>query len=187
MYCRCLPEIIGFCNELCYDNRLVPLTESEPSYGPAVQHEWVPEGLCVGSGVKLQNEKEAKTIVSRVRNSVLVHLFICLALSYVLVKYSCSFMCACQIFDLHTSYFAFFQVKRLIEEDKDKQKKRSIGIISLWHVEQALLINRLLDEDADIASRHDLHRIRCSDARLAIRKMFTCSAWWWERTKHVFH
>ena len=76
LYCRCLPEIIGFCNELCYDNRLVPLTESDPSYGPAVQHEWVPDGLCVGSGVKLKNEKEAKAIVRRVRIAALTHLFI---------------------------------------------------------------------------------------------------------------
>jgi len=53
----------------------------------------------------------------------------------------------------------------LIEEDKEKGKQRSIGIISLWHVEQALLINRLLDEDPDISSRRDLHKIRCSDAR----------------------
>jgi len=76
LYCRCLPEIIGFCNELCYDNRLVPLTESDPSYGPAVQHEWVPDGLCVGSGVKLRNEQEAKAIVRRVRIAALIHLFI---------------------------------------------------------------------------------------------------------------
>ena len=53
----------------------------------------------------------------------------------------------------------------MIEEDKVKQRQRSIGIISLWHVEQALLINRLLDEDPDISSRRDIHKIRCSDAR----------------------
>jgi len=52
-----------------------------------------------------------------------------------------------------------------VREDEGKTKKRSIGIISLYHKAQATLIDRLLDEDDYISKNREKHAIRCGDAR----------------------
>jgi len=58
------------------------------------------------------------------------------------------------------------QVKVLLQEDDCKEYKRTIGIISLWHPNQAKVIDGLLDEDDYISARRHLHGpIRCADAR----------------------
>lgn len=63
------------------------------------------------------------------------------------------------------SYFSCAQVCDLVREDEGKTKKRSIGIISLYHKAQATLIDRLLDEDDYISKNREKHAIRCGDAR----------------------
>ena len=57
------------------------------------------------------------------------------------------------------------QVKSLMEEDEHKERKRTIGIISLWHDAQALKIDELLNQDPYISDRRKEHDIRCGDAR----------------------
>ena len=67
---RCLPEIIGFSNRLCYSDRLIPMREHEVRksgrpFGPAIQTQFVEGGKAVGS--KPVNEMEAQEIVRQVR------------------------------------------------------------------------------------------------------------------------
>ena len=87
MVFRCLPEIIGFSNELCYGNRLIPLRERKPGFGPAIELEFVRGGSAT-TGTKPVNRREAEAIRDRVRNAHIVLRII----SYVLP---------------HRTYFAF--------------------------------------------------------------------------------
>jgi hypothetical protein len=60
------------------------------------------------------------------------------------------------------------QVRTLLEEDddlEDLKEKRSIGVISLWHPNQAKRIDELLSQDDYISQRREQHDIRCGDAR----------------------
>ena len=60
------------------------------------------------------------------------------------------------------------QVRTLLEQDddlEDLKEKRSIGIISLWHPNQAKRIDELLSQDDYISQRREQHDIRCGDAR----------------------
>jgi len=61
---RCLPEIIGFSNELCYDNCLIPMRESQPGFGLAIQMKFVEGGSS--TVIKPVNLEEAKMIVKQV-------------------------------------------------------------------------------------------------------------------------
>jgi hypothetical protein len=63
-----VPDIIGFCNELCYNGRLIPLKKSKPGFGPAVDMVFVDNGSVKDASGILMNEEEAKAIEERVRN-----------------------------------------------------------------------------------------------------------------------
>ena len=63
-----MPDIIGFCNELCYNGRLIPLKKSKPGFGPAVDMVFVDDGSVEDKDGKLVNEQEAEAIEDRVRN-----------------------------------------------------------------------------------------------------------------------
>ena len=62
---RCLPEIIGFCNEQFYSDSLIPLRASKPGYGQAIQVCHVKDVTLHSK--KFTNEQEAIQIVDRVR------------------------------------------------------------------------------------------------------------------------
>ena len=57
------------------------------------------------------------------------------------------------------------QVKGLLQDDEDKPIKRSIGIVSLFHEAQAVLIDKYLNEDEYISRKRAKHKILCGDAR----------------------
>jgi hypothetical protein len=64
--------------------------------------------------------------------------------------------------------FLRVQVRTLLQEDEDLEdlkEKRSIGVISLWHPNQAKRIDELLSQDDYISQRREQHDIRCGDAR----------------------
>jgi len=65
-----MPEIIGFCNELCYDNRLIPLTKSKPGFGPVIQRHFVADAKCEGSTGSEKNKQEAEAIKNQVENAL---------------------------------------------------------------------------------------------------------------------
>jgi hypothetical protein len=82
---RCVPEIINFCNTLCYDNRLIPLKQSKPGFGLPIQTKFVEDGSAVGTDSgKPVNEKEAQEIVRHVRNFHIffLHFFSCVHLLF---------------------------------------------------------------------------------------------------------
>jgi hypothetical protein len=146
MVFRCLPEIIGFSNELCYNNRLIPLQERKPGFGPAIELRFVLGGSAT-TGQRPVNLREAEEIRDQVRNA---HIF----------------FISQHVFLPHT-YFPCFQVRNLLQEDDNKDYKRSIGIISLWNetqAAQARRIDKLLKEDEYISTRRKEHKIRCGTA-----------------------
>ena len=148
-----MPEIIGFSNDLCYGNRLIPMRETElrksgRPFGPAIQTQFIDGGRSVGA--KPVNEMEAEEIVHQVRFSLSCHHrpapWICVLVLTLILS----------------------QVRAILEEDadlEDPKEKRSIGIISLWHVNQAKHIDALLVQDDYISQRREQHDIRCGDAR----------------------
>ena len=88
---RCLPEIIGFSNDLCYGNRLIPMREHETRksgrpFGPVIQTQFVEGGKAFGT--KPVNEMEAQEIVRQVRRL----LFSCATSTFDVRILSCSFV-----------------------------------------------------------------------------------------------
>lgn len=59
---RCAKEIISYCNELCYDNQLIVLTEEKESIYPHMGYAHI-KGRQEKNGSSLFNEPEAVTIV----------------------------------------------------------------------------------------------------------------------------
>lgn len=60
---RCRPEIISFCNELCYDNKLLPQKKSACSDLPRLGYAHI-EGNSKKQGTSLENLSEATAIAS---------------------------------------------------------------------------------------------------------------------------
>ncbi|WP_228473593.1 AAA domain-containing protein, partial [Streptomyces calidiresistens] len=60
---RCMPEIISFSNELCYDGRLQPLRQYGADRLPPVRVVHVEEGAAVGANDRLVNPVEAERLV----------------------------------------------------------------------------------------------------------------------------
>nr|WP_233221839.1 AAA domain-containing protein [Streptomyces carminius] len=63
---RCMPEIISFSNELCYDGRLQPLRQYGADRLPPVRTVHVEGGEAVGTGARLVNPAEAEALVDAV-------------------------------------------------------------------------------------------------------------------------
>ncbi|MBM9509317.1 AAA domain-containing protein [Actinacidiphila acididurans] len=63
---RCMPEIISFSNELCYDGRLQPLRQYGADRLPPVRTVYVPDGEAVGADARLVNTAEAEALVDAV-------------------------------------------------------------------------------------------------------------------------
>ncbi len=65
---RCVPEIIRFSNELCYqDAPLIPLRQPPPKRLRPLVAKFVENGLCDGEGARIINRHEAKTIVECIK------------------------------------------------------------------------------------------------------------------------
>ena len=62
---RCVPDIIRFCNELCYDNQLAALRDPKVSKIPAVGYWHVP-GVCSQAGGSRKNHVEAMAVATLV-------------------------------------------------------------------------------------------------------------------------
>ncbi|MEU3189068.1 AAA domain-containing protein [Streptomyces sp. NPDC006992] len=60
---RCMPEIISFSNELCYNNQLQPLRQYGSERLPPVRTVHVEGGEAVGSGDRLINTVEAESLI----------------------------------------------------------------------------------------------------------------------------
>jgi very-short-patch-repair endonuclease/transcription elongation GreA/GreB family factor len=63
---RCMPEIIGFSNELCYDGRLQPLRQYGADRLQPLRAVHVPDGFVEGTGQKQINRAEAERLVDEV-------------------------------------------------------------------------------------------------------------------------
>ncbi|MFJ9173875.1 AAA domain-containing protein [Streptomyces sp. NPDC102360] len=63
---RCMPEIISFSNELCYNNRLQPLRQYGADRLPPVRTVHVEDGEALGTNTRLVNIAEAQAIVDAV-------------------------------------------------------------------------------------------------------------------------
>jgi very-short-patch-repair endonuclease len=64
---RCVPEIIRFSNELCYqDAPLIPLRQAPPNRLPPLRAQNVPNGACEGDGARIVNRAEAEALVGAV-------------------------------------------------------------------------------------------------------------------------
>jgi len=63
---RCMPEIISFSNELCYDGRLQPLRQYGADRLPPVRTVYVENGEAVGANNRLLNVAEAEALVDAV-------------------------------------------------------------------------------------------------------------------------
>ncbi|MEU2246166.1 AAA domain-containing protein [Streptomyces sp. NPDC019224] len=61
---RCMPEIIAFSNELCYDRRLQPLRQYGADRLPPVRTVHVENGEAVGTAARLANAAEAEALVA---------------------------------------------------------------------------------------------------------------------------
>ncbi|MFD9124462.1 AAA domain-containing protein [Kitasatospora sp. NPDC059571] len=62
---RCMPEIIGFSNELAYHGRLQPLRQYGADRLPPIRTVYVPEGFVEGSGQRQVNVPEAERLVEQ--------------------------------------------------------------------------------------------------------------------------
>ncbi|WP_434581796.1 AAA domain-containing protein [Carbonactinospora thermoautotrophica] len=63
---RCMPEIIGFSNGLCYDGKLLPLRQYGADRLPPVRTTFVPGAFVSGSSSNAINETEAEALVEQV-------------------------------------------------------------------------------------------------------------------------
>ncbi|MFP4037272.1 MAG: hypothetical protein ACLFUE_07110 [Desulfobacteraceae bacterium] len=64
---RCMPEIIGFSNEVCYsDPPLIPLRQYGPNRLPPLEHVFVSDGYREGLNNRIINRPEADAIVKRI-------------------------------------------------------------------------------------------------------------------------
>ncbi|MFE3657308.1 AAA domain-containing protein [Streptomyces sp. NPDC059165] len=63
---RCMPEIIGFSNELCYGGRLQALRQYGADRLPPLRPVHVPDGYVEGSGQKQVNRPEAEQLVEEI-------------------------------------------------------------------------------------------------------------------------
>lgn len=61
---RCMPEIISFSNDLCYDNGLQPLRQYGADRLPPVRTVYVENGEAVGTSSRLANVAEAEALVT---------------------------------------------------------------------------------------------------------------------------
>jgi transcription elongation GreA/GreB family factor len=60
---RCMPEIISFSNDLCYNRDLLPLRQYGADRLPPVRTVYVETGEAVGAGARMANTAEAETLV----------------------------------------------------------------------------------------------------------------------------
>ena len=68
---RCMPEIIRFSNDLCYqDTPLLPLRQALPSRLPPLRTTFVPEGRCEGQAQGIHNRAEAEAVVDRIEQVI---------------------------------------------------------------------------------------------------------------------
>ncbi|MFF4654718.1 AAA domain-containing protein [Streptomyces sp. NPDC001381] len=67
---RCMPEIIGFSNELCYGGRLQPLRQYGADRLPPLRSVHVADGHVEGSGQKQINRPEAERLVEQVARCI---------------------------------------------------------------------------------------------------------------------
>ncbi|MGW1005716.1 AAA domain-containing protein [Streptomyces sp. NPDC002520] len=63
---RCMPEIISFSNELCYNHRLQPLRQYGADRLPPVRTMHVEDGEAVGANDRLVNTAEAEALVDAI-------------------------------------------------------------------------------------------------------------------------
>ena len=64
---RCMPDIIGFSNNLCYSNSpLIPLRQYGLDRLPPLENIYVESGYCEGRGSRITNSPEAETIVNKI-------------------------------------------------------------------------------------------------------------------------
>ncbi|MGX1507482.1 UNVERIFIED_CONTAM: transcription elongation GreA/GreB family factor [Streptomyces graminofaciens] len=63
---RCMPEIISFSNELCYNGRLQPLRQYGADRLPPVRTVYVDGGEAVGANTRLANSAEAEALVDTI-------------------------------------------------------------------------------------------------------------------------
>lgn len=63
---RCMPEIISFSNELCYNGRLQPLRQYGADRLAPVRTVYVEEGEALGTNTRLANTAEAEALVDAV-------------------------------------------------------------------------------------------------------------------------
>lgn len=63
---RCMPEIISFSNELCYNGRLQPLRQYGADRLPPVRTVYVENGEAVGANGRLANVAEAEALVAEI-------------------------------------------------------------------------------------------------------------------------
>ncbi|MFF3464968.1 AAA domain-containing protein [Streptomyces sp. NPDC002619] len=67
---RCMPEIIGFSNELCYGGRLQPLRQYGADRLPPLRSVHVADGYVEGSGQKQVNRAEAQRLVDEIARCI---------------------------------------------------------------------------------------------------------------------
>lgn len=68
---RCVPEIIRFSNDLCYnDSPLIPLRQAPPNHLVPLKAICTPGGSCEGEGQKVFNRAEAQAIVDTIRKCI---------------------------------------------------------------------------------------------------------------------
>ena len=64
---RCMPEIIGFSNTLCYsDTPLIPLRQYGPKRLTPIEHIFIPGGYREGSSNRVTNPPEAEAIAEKI-------------------------------------------------------------------------------------------------------------------------
>ncbi|WP_406082372.1 AAA domain-containing protein [Streptomyces zaomyceticus] len=63
---RCMPEIISFSNELCYNRDLLPLRQYGADRLPPVRTVYVETGEAVGANTRLTNAAEAEALVDAI-------------------------------------------------------------------------------------------------------------------------
>ncbi|MFF7876161.1 AAA domain-containing protein [Streptomyces californicus] len=63
---RCMPEIISFSNELCYNRDLLPLRQYGADRLPPVRTVYVETGEAIGSNTRLTNTAEAEALVDAI-------------------------------------------------------------------------------------------------------------------------